>query len=232
MSKGNLCSLKEMPGGVIAGWLQKKCPRIYVGQTVWQDRFCVFQPAGTRNGAVVDSAFSYWNSRNTKKPASGTLVCKRMEVVAAQPSEGRGRFSILMEGNRVFRFEADSDETALKWVKAIREARSSERKSHTETVEIENNVDSTCKLTRSCNAISVEGPNERPKELKYWKKKSLNQLMSLDTSSLRLKKKNHSWCCSPCIFSSRYMKAFLHIAYCSCCCRDYPDDSDHSTIVD
>eukprot|EP00954_Amorphochlora_amoebiformis_P011840 925006-Amorphochlora_amoeboformis.AAC.3 len=182
-----------MPGGVIAGWLQKKCPRIYVGQTVWQDRFCVFQPAGTRNGtykcaarskkicdkndhthaigAVVDSAFSYWNSRNTKKPASGTLVCKRMEVVAAQPSEGRGRFSILMEGNRVFRFEADSDETALKWVKAIREARSSERKSHTETVEIENNVDSTCKLTRSCNAISVEGPNERPKELKYWKKK-------------------------------------------------------------
>jgi len=153
------------------GYLKKKCPKNVMGREVWQERFCVFQPSGSRE-KVEGSVFSYWRSNNTKAPAAGTLLCRRMEVVAANPSNGKGRFAILMDGNRLFKFEAETDEIALEWVKALRKAQAVERKEM-------NSRDSTRKKIAISDGMVSTSSKAAP-EGKYWKRSALNRSVSFN----------------------------------------------------
>jgi len=167
------------------GCLRKKCPKNVMGREVWQDRFCVFQPSGSR-AEVEDSVFSYWRSKNTTVPAAGTLLCKRMEVIAANPSNGKGRFAILMDGNRLFKFEAESDDIAIEWVKALRKAKMSERKraadrtrgigNKMKKIAISDGMVSTSSATATIRGKKPEG--------KYWKRTALNRSVSFSRHDL------------------------------------------------
>mmetsp|Transcript_33323 Transcript_33323/g.46618 ORF Transcript_33323/g.46618 Transcript_33323/m.46618 type:complete len:253 (-) Transcript_33323:93-851(-) len=183
--------------GMMMGFLKKKCPKSYMGKEIWQERYCVYHPSGTRKG-IRDSAFSYWRSTNTKRPAAGTLLCKRMEVVAANPSSGKGRFSVLMEGNRLFKFEAENDAIALEWVKAIRRSQIEERRIYEEQIgvrNVEQDGGGLPKSTVSEPAVSAllsdqikhnkaRSISETRPDGKYWKRNSLNRSMSFNKKTL------------------------------------------------
>jgi len=151
-------------GGCLLGFLKKLCPKNYIGKEIWQERFCVFRPANS--GSNQCSSFCYWRGTNTRRPPAGTLLCRHMEVVAASPSEGIGRFNIVMEGNRLFKFEALTNEDALRWVKALRTAGIEDRKRR----ESGNSTD---------NSITQQHPSKLAvPQGKYWKKHDLNSSMT------------------------------------------------------
>eukprot|EP00466_Bigelowiella_natans_P009653 jgi/Bigna1/81744/fgenesh1_pg.83_\ len=164
--------------GMMMGFLKKKCPKSYMGKEIWQERYCVYHPSGTRKG-IRDSAFSYWRSTNTKRPAAGT-------------------FSVLMEGNRLFKFEAENDAIALEWVKAIRRSQIEERRIYEEQIgvrNVEQDGGGLPKSTVSEPAVSAllsdqikhnkaRSISETRPDGKYWKRNSLNRSMSFNKKTL------------------------------------------------
>lgn len=102
--------------GSLRGVLKKRSPRVLMGKYVWQERYCAFEPSAFEGHSV----FKYWRSeKDAKGKPAGLLQCRHMTVVEAQPATGIGRFSMLMENQRLYEFCAASDKDAKKWVRHI-----------------------------------------------------------------------------------------------------------------